>query len=461
MQFDDLKEAWATHGTMLERNLAINVRLLREVLLHKALFAIAPYVLWRALEVALGFMALVVVMSVLATHVTEPRYAVVGGTLAVLTGVITALCAYLLVKSLKLDYGKPVTEIQREVEHMRLVEYRALKWALLAGMVAWLPAGLVLFEALTGVDALTRIDLPWLIANLVFGLALLALGHLLSRRYVERPDLGPRARRLVEALSGRALRSAAGHLAELAKFEREEPPAVSTIITDDNKMKTKLLLFIFTLSTLGVSSQTICDSVNIEPDTFYINQSLDTVVFDTLKFIGQGDISYSTCYFKFFDTTYIDIKEIAITNGVSGPFTFTKWNGYKIIYNTSNIPVNTIVNAQYGVYHQGIPNPTIDRLLPVTFIINGTTGIESLHKESRLKIYPNPFSTQTTLQTGNIFNDATLTVYNCFGQTLKQIKSISGQTITLHRDNLPSGLYFIQLTQHNKVITTDKLVIMD
>ncbi|MEW6366826.1 MAG: hypothetical protein AB1714_19535 [Acidobacteriota bacterium] len=225
MQFDDLKEAWAAHGTMLERSVAIDQRLLREALLRKVRFALAPYVLWRALEVALGITMLVVAMSVLAAHVTEPRYAIVGGALAVLTGAITALCTYLLVNSLKLDYGAPVMEIQRELEHTRLVEYRALKWAVIGGVVAWLPAGLVLFEALTGVDALARIDLAWLIANVVFGLAFLALGHLLSRRYVERPDLGPRARRLVDALSGRALRSAAGHLAELARFEREEPPA--------------------------------------------------------------------------------------------------------------------------------------------------------------------------------------------------------------------------------------------
>lgn len=195
MQFDDLKEAWTAHGTMLERSLAIDQRLLREVLLRKVRFALAPYLLWRALEVALGITMLVVVMSVLAAHVTEPRYAIVGGALAVLTGVITALCAYLLVNSLKLDYGGPVMEIQREVEHIRLVEYRALKWAVLGGVVAWLPTGLVLFETLTGVDALARIDLAWLVANLVFGLAVLAFGHLLSRTYVERPDLGPRARR--------------------------------------------------------------------------------------------------------------------------------------------------------------------------------------------------------------------------------------------------------------------------
>ncbi|MDP1746239.1 MAG: LamG-like jellyroll fold domain-containing protein, partial [Bacteroidota bacterium] len=78
-----------------------------------------------------------------------------------------------------------------------------------------------------------------------------------------------------------------------------------------------------------------------------------------------------------------------------------------------------------------------------------------------LKLYPNPFSTQVTLQTDNLLHNATLTVYNCFGQTVKQIKNISGQTITLFRDNLPSGLYCIQLTQDNKIITTDKLVITD
>ena len=78
-----------------------------------------------------------------------------------------------------------------------------------------------------------------------------------------------------------------------------------------------------------------------------------------------------------------------------------------------------------------------------------------------INIYPNPFSAQTTLQTENLFKGATLTVYNSFGQQVKQLKNISGHTITLHRENLPSGLYLIQLTQDSKVITADKLVITD
>lgn len=78
-----------------------------------------------------------------------------------------------------------------------------------------------------------------------------------------------------------------------------------------------------------------------------------------------------------------------------------------------------------------------------------------------VSLFPNPFSTQTVLQSDNLLLNASLTVDNCLGQTVKQIKNISGQTVVLHRDNLPSGLYFVRLTQDNQVIATKKLIITD
>jgi hypothetical protein len=160
-------------------------------------------------------------VSVLAAHVDEPRYLVVAGALAVFAVALTALHAYLLVGVLQLDHAGPVTALQRDVERIRLAEYRALKWALLGGCLFWLPVPIVLLEALTGVEVLARVHLSWLAANLAVGLAILTAGLWLSHRYVERPGLGPRARRIVDALSGRGLRVAAGHLEELARFERE------------------------------------------------------------------------------------------------------------------------------------------------------------------------------------------------------------------------------------------------
>jgi hypothetical protein len=223
MQLDDLKAAWAAHTAILERSLAIDERILRELLLRKVRGVLWPYVLGRALEVALALVLLLVVTTVLAAHAAEPRYLVVAGALAMFTVGVAAQSAYLAVNVLLLDYGGPVTAIQRSVERLELVEYRATKWALLGGVMLWLPAALVLFEAVTGQAPLARVELGFLALNLGFGLVVLVLGQVLSRRYVERSDLSPAARRIVEALSGRALRSAAGHLAELTRFEREEP----------------------------------------------------------------------------------------------------------------------------------------------------------------------------------------------------------------------------------------------
>lgn len=225
MELDDLKEAWAAHGAALERSLAINERLLREAMLGKVRSTLAPYRLWRVLEVALGVVGLLLIGPVLAAHVDEPRYLVAGGAVLAFTAGLTAVCAHLLVQTTQLGYDGPVTAIQRAVEHIRLAEYRATKWAVLGGVVIWLPAALVLFEAVTGIPALALVDLPWLLANLAFGAFVLVLGQVWSKRYVERPGLGPRARRLIDALSGRSLRAVARHLTELSRFERDEPAA--------------------------------------------------------------------------------------------------------------------------------------------------------------------------------------------------------------------------------------------
>ena len=80
---------------------------------------------------------------------------------------------------------------------------------------------------------------------------------------------------------------------------------------------------------------------------------------------------------------------------------------------------------------------------------------------NNVQIFPNPFFLETVLHTDQFFKDATMTVYNSFGQTVKQINYLSGQAIIFHRENLPSGLYFIRLTEENKTIAVDKLAIAD
>lgn len=92
---------------------------------------------------------------------------------------------------------------------------------------------------------------------------------------------------------------------------------------------------------------------------------------------------------------------------------------------------------------------------------NCTAGINKQNLPLKSLIFPNPFSTHTVLQTVNTFHSATLTVENCFGQTVALINNLSGRTVVIYRDNLPSGLYFVRLTENNKIIAINKIVITD
>jgi hypothetical protein len=65
------------------------------------------------------------------------------------------------------------------------------------------------------------------------------------------------------------------------------------------------------------------------------------------------------------------------------------------------------------------------------------------------------------LRTDKPFNNASLAVDNCFGQTVAQIENLSGQTVTFDRNNLPGGLYFIRLTEKGKIIAVNKIIIGD
>ena len=92
----------------------------------------------------------------------------------------------------------------------------------------------------------------------------------------------------------------------------------------------------------------------------------------------------------------------------------------------------------------------------------GTTlGLSIGSNGKSVVIYPNPFSTQTTLQSDHFFMDATMMIFNTRGQLVQKIENISGPTITLFRNNLPNGQYFIKISEEKKIIMADKIIITD
>lgn len=73
--------------------------------------------------------------------------------------------------------------------------------------------------------------------------------------------------------------------------------------------------------------------------------------------------------------------------------------------------------------------------------------------------FPNPFSNFTTIKMEhpNISNH-NLTLYNEQGQIVRTINNNNTNTIVIEKNNLPSGLYFFQITHKKKVVANGKLI---
>ncbi len=90
------------------------------------------------------------------------------------------------------------------------------------------------------------------------------------------------------------------------------------------------------------------------------------------------------------------------------------------------------------------------------------TNINEPKEQNDGIIFPNPFSTNTTLKFNRIVKHGNVFIYTTQGQLVKHYSNISGETFNLERENaFISGLYIIKLMEDNKIIFTKKLAISD
>ncbi|MFT6922190.1 MAG: hypothetical protein ACJA1C_001192 [Crocinitomicaceae bacterium] len=86
-------------------------------------------------------------------------------------------------------------------------------------------------------------------------------------------------------------------------------------------------------------------------------------------------------------------------------------------------------------------------------------GLNPIESDNFVSTAPNPFSESTTLKSVGGFTNATLTINNYLGQTVRETEQINGKAFTLHRNELPGGIYYVIIKEDNKVLTTQKLII--
>ena len=219
MELEELRHAWEAHGRMVDDTSRLNRQVLHSVITSKAERAMAPLsrLLW--IELIANAAAAVWLGSFLADNVTVARYAIPAAALDVLVIALLIAGGRQLVAIGRVDYGRPVLIIQRQIESLRAERIRATMATLVVAPLAWVPMLIVMLKGLLGVDAYAILSSAWLIANVVFGLLVVAVAIWASRHYAGRVTRSWSLRWLTDNLAGRNLRTASDFLRSLAQFE--------------------------------------------------------------------------------------------------------------------------------------------------------------------------------------------------------------------------------------------------
>jgi len=218
MELDELQKRWAVQDSKLEELLRWR---LRTEEMGRARPALQRLRAGLGFEVLLNGLLVAFLGAFLGGHFSALRFAIPAAVLDV--GAIALLASsvrqWVLASSVQAD--GPVMVSQRRLEDLRVLRIRTTKWTLLASPLLWTPFLIVGLEGFFAVDAYAVLGGPYLLANLLFGMAFIPLMLWAARRWAPRLEKGGWLRRWAEALAGTSLTSALKQLATLAEFERE------------------------------------------------------------------------------------------------------------------------------------------------------------------------------------------------------------------------------------------------
>jgi len=86
-------------------------------------------------------------------------------------------------------------------------------------------------------------------------------------------------------------------------------------------------------------------------------------------------------------------------------------------------------------------------------------GINELSNREGLKIYPNPFTFQTTISFNEIQKNTTIKIMDVLGKEIKTVLLSGAKSLTIEKGEMQSGIYFVQVIDANKNVLNRKIVL--
>ena len=125
---------------------------------------------------------------------------------------------------------------------------------------------------------------------------------------------------------------------------------------------------------------------------------------------------------------------------------------FKVRNNFSN-PPGSVINNIVNIYFDQNPAITTNSVFHTIF---PTIGVDE-QAQSGLSLSPNPMNNSSVLRLPSA--DCTVEMFDIMGRTQLVSQHISANTLTIHRNSLADGVYFIKVIEANQSTSTLRLVI--
>ena len=152
--------------------------------------------------------------------------------------------------------------------------------------------------------------------------------------------------------------------------------------------------------------------------------------------------------------TLMDLENLIFPANASNWTAFT----FPLTYAYNENPDTVLIG--FGLQTPGSFNMastlTID---DISFFGNVPIGMtEANSNPVTVNLFPNPVSTTATIQiTGTVLDNAAFELYDVTGNRVMRLEGISGTTIEISREGLPSGMYFYNIIGENAVLVNGKI----
>lgn len=194
-----------------------------------------------------------------------------------------------------------------------------------------------------------------------------------------------------------------------------------------------------------------------------LNETDEQLLFDFDLEIGDSlPVSFNN-YFD--DISVVAIDSIYTSNGYYKRFELTgnTWSQFLIegIGHEKGLlePLNQALECGYELTCFSLTDTSYFPTIGITCDI--AVGLTELEQNKFLPIYPNPFSSNTTIHVNHSNNEVQLHLTDMLGKKWDIPYKIEENKLTLERDNLPTGMYSFEIFENAILLGRGKVIVID